>query len=171
MKLSRSRCAAAVFALGMSLALPAAWAESQVSDPGAFGILVDPNADGTKVFGPLTLSYDYEIGTPRANACVSRRFVRNIYAVATFQKGTQMQPFNTNYVAYAAANNGRDLADCFDNQDKQVELLRYFLTNVIIPQFFQCAPSACPGFAVKSIKNFLTTGVGGGYMDVVLAVK
>ena len=153
----------------MSSALPLAWAESQVGDPGAFGITVDPNADGTKIFGPLTLSYQYE--TVPGSTCPSLRFVRNLYAVATLQKGTQMQAFNTNYVAYAAANNGRDLADCFDNQANQVELLRFFLANVIIPQFFQCAPSACPGFAIKSIKNFLTTGVGAGYMDLVIAVK
>ena len=172
MNFSKSRLAAAAFALGMSSALPVAWAESQVGDPGAFGITVDPNADGTKLYGPVTLAYDYEIGTPRANLCFgTKHFVRNLYVVASLTKGNVTQPFNTNYAAYAAANGGQDLSDCFENQDKQLELLRFFITNVIIPQFFQCAPSACPGYAIKSIKNFLTTGVGAGYMDVVLAVK
>ena len=154
-------------ATGLLLAMPLALAESQVPDPGAFGILVDPNADGTKIYGPVTLSYVYE-----ANAtCASGRFVRNLYAVASLTKGNLTQPFNTNYTDYAAANGGVDLADCFDNQNKQVELLRYFIASVIIPKFFGCSGSACPGFTIKSIKNFLTTGVGAGYMDVVLAVK
>lgn len=169
MKCSNSWWKAAWLAAGM-LALPVAWAESQVSDPGAFGIAVDPNADGTKIYGPVTLSYVYEDNS----SCSSGRFVRNLYAVASFTKGNLTQPFNTNYTAYAAdpANQQHpNLAACFDDQDKQVELLRYFIANVIIPKFFGCTGSACPGFTVKSIKNFLTTGVGAGYMDVVLAVK
>ena len=171
MKFSKSHLAAAAFALGMSSALPLAWAESQVGDPGAFGITVDPNADGTKLYGPVTLAYDYEIGTPRAKLCSNQHFVRNLYVVASLTKGNVTQPFNTDYTAYAAANGGRDLSDCFDNQNNQLELLRFFITSVVIPKAFSCDPSACPGYAIKSIKNFLTTGVGAGYMDVVLAVK
>lgn len=167
MKLSQSRFAAAMFALGMSLALPVAWAESQVSDPGAFGILVDANASGTKVSGPVTLSYDYEFGSTRAKACESQRWVRNIYAVATLQKGNQIQPFNSNYVSAGLSN----LEDCFDNQANQVFFLRNFIEQIIIPGFFNCTPGGCPGYAIKSIKNFLTTGVGAGYLEIELAVK
>jgi hypothetical protein len=167
MKLSKSRLAAAAFALGMSFTLPVAWAESQVSDPGAFGILIDPNAAGTKVSGPVTLSYDYEFGTDRAKNCASQRWVKNLFAVATMQKGNQIQPFNSNYVSAGLSN----LQDCFDNQANQVFFLRNFIEQVIIPGFFSCTPGGCPGYAVKSIKNFLTTGVGAGTMEVELAVR
>jgi len=152
---------------GMLLGIPVVWAESQVGDPGAFGITVDQNASGTKVAGPVTLSYDYETNTDRANRCESQRWVKNIYAVATFQKGNAIQPFNSNYVSAGLSN----LQDCFDNQANQVFFLRNFLEQVIIPRFFNCTPGACPGYAIKSIKNFLTTGAGAGYMEIELAVK
>jgi hypothetical protein len=167
MKMPKNRLAATAITLGLAFALPVAWAESQVGDPGTFGILVDPNAAGTKVSGPVTLSYDYEVGTQRAKACPSGRWVKNIFAVATMQKGNQIQPFNSNYVSAGLSN----LQDCFDNQDNQVFFLRNFIEQIVIPQYFACTQGACPSYAIKSIKNFLTTGVGAGYMDVELAVK
>jgi hypothetical protein len=88
--------------------------------------------------------------------------------VATFTKGNLTQPFNANYTTSGFPSN---LADCFDNQANQVQFLRLFIEHIIIPGFFSCTPGACPAYAIKSIKNFLTTGVGAGYMEVELAVK
>lgn len=156
-----------VFVIIGAFACGVARAESQVPDPGAFGILVNPNADGTKLFGSVTLSYDYELDTPRALACDSQRWVKNIFAVASLQKNNEVRAFNSNYVSAGLSS----LEACFDNQDNQVFFLKNFIEQVIIPQFFGCTPGACPGYAVKSIKNFLTTGVGAGYLEVVLAVK
>lgn len=143
------------------------WAESAVTDPGAFGILVDPNASGTKVSSFVTLSYDYETDTERANACDSLRYVRNLYLVATTQKGNDIRPFSSNY-AFAGLNN---LPDCWDNQANQLFFFKYFLEQVVIAGLFNCTSGACPAYAVKSIKNFLTTGVGGASMEVELSVK
>lgn len=151
---------------GILIAVPAAWAESQVGDPGAFGIAVDPNAAGTKVSGNVTLSYDYEFSF--VTCPDSGRFVRNLYAVATMTKGNLTQPFNANYTTQGFPAN---LPACFDNQANQVLFLRMFIERVVVPGFFNCTPGTCPAYAVKSIKNFLTTGVGAGSMDVELAVK
>jgi len=169
MKLSKSCLTAAALATGIWFAAPIAWAESQVggTDPSAFGITIDPNASGTKVSGPVTLSYDYTFSTQLCPT--SGRFVNNLYAVATFTKGNVTQPFNANYKTFGNIN--PPLAACFDRQDNQVQFLALFITQIIIPQLFNCTPSACPGYAIKSIKNFLTTGVGAGYMEVELAVK
>jgi hypothetical protein len=117
------------------------------------------------VSGPVTLSYQYEFSVSQCPA--SGRFVRNLYAVATLTKGNLTQPFNSNYNTIGI--NG--LPDCFDNQANQVLFLRTFIEKVIVPGFFNCTPGACPAYAIKSIKNFLTTGVGAGYMEVELAVK
>ena len=153
------------FVVSALAVLPTAWAESQVGDPGPFGITVDQNASGTKVAGPVTLSYQYE-DVP-TSTCPSRRFVRNLFAVATLTKGNQMTAFSSNYVLAGHP----ELADCFENQVNQLAFLKLFIDTVIIPQFFSCTPGSCPSWVIKSVKNFLTTGVGGGYFDVEFAVK
>lgn len=145
--------------------LPSAWAESQVGDPGPFGITVDQNAAGTKVSGPVTLSYQYE--TVPTSTCPSLRFVRNLYVVATLTKGNQMTAFSSNYGLIGRP----DLAACFENQANQLAFLKLFIDTVIVPSFFSCAPGSCPEWVIKSVKNFLTTGVGAGYFDVEIAVK
>ena len=163
---TRSLTTAAV-AAGLALATSVAFAESQVSDPGAFGILIDQTASGTKVSGNVTLSYDYEFSFSKCPD--SGRFVKNLYAVATMQKGNQIQPFNANYTTAAIGVN--NLPACFDNQANQVLFLSLFIQKVIIPGFYNCVPGGCPNYTVKSVKNFLTTGVGAGSMEVELAVK
>jgi hypothetical protein len=152
------------------LASPAALrAESNVpiSDLGAFGVLVDPNASGTKLSSHVSFAYDYEMDTPRALACLGGRWVKNLHVIATAQKGNVIQPFSSNY-SFAGFDN---LQDCFENQDNQLAFFRYFIERVVIAGFYSCAPGGCPPYAVKSIKNFLTTGVGGASMEVELAVR
>ena len=146
---------------------PGASAESGVSDPGAFGILVDKNASGTKVSSFVTFAYDYELDTERALRCESQRYVRNIYIVATADKGGTIQPFNSDYISAGLQN----LADCWDNQANQLFFFKNFIDQVVIPGFYKCVPGGCPTYAVKSIKNFLSTGSGGASMEVELAVK
>ena len=168
MKSARRFFGIAAAAIALCTVPSTPWAESAVSDPGAFGILVDPNASGTKVSSFVTLSYDYETGTERANACDSSRYVRNLYLVATAQKGNEIQPFSSNY---ALAGLQEKLADCWDNQANQLFFFKYFIEQVVISGFFNCTSGACPTYAVKAIRNFLTTGVGGASMEVELAVR
>jgi hypothetical protein len=141
---------------------------SQVSDPGEFGILVDPNASGTKVAGFVTLSYEYEVDTLRANECISQRWVRNLYLVATLEKGNEIRPFNSNYVRAGLQD---ALEGCFEAQDKQMFFLKHVIEKLIVPGLFGCTGTACPAYAVKSIKNFVATGVGAISMEIDLAVK
>jgi len=144
-------------------------AESNVAigDLGEFGIPIDPNASGTKLSAFVTFAYDYEGFTERANACASLRWVRSIHVVATVQKGWAIQPFHSNY-----AIAGRDnLQDCWENQFKQLAFFKYVIEEVVIAGYYQCVSGGCPSYAVKSVKNFLTTGVGGASLEAELAVR
>jgi len=156
-------------AAAMLAVAPGLRAESNVpiTDLGAFGVLVDPNASGTKVSSATAFAYEYEIGTPRATACPSGRWVKNLHVVATAQKGNSIQPFNSNYALAGLEN----LQDCFENQANQLTFLKFFIDRVVIAGLYNCVPGGCPQYAVKSIKNFLTTGVGGASLEVELAVR
>jgi hypothetical protein len=157
-------------AAAMLAVTPAALrAESNVpiTDLGSFGVLVDPNASGTKLSSFVSFAYDYESDTPRALACPGGRWVKNLHVVATVQKGSQIRPFNSNY-SFARME---DLQDCFENQTNQLDFFKFFIDRVVIPGFYDCVPGGCPPYAVKSIKNFLSTGVGGASLEVEIAVK
>jgi len=159
MKKPKNHLAAAALALGMSFAMTA-WAESQVSEPGALGIAIDPNASGTKIAGNVSFVWDFRSALP-ADGCEGPLFVRNLYAVATMIKGNQIVPSNAVRTGF-----------CFDDQAGQVQFLNDFIRTVIIPGFYSnCVPGGCPGYAIKSIKNFMTTGRGAGSMEMELAVK
>jgi hypothetical protein len=159
-----------VAAAAMLAVAPAALrAESNVpiTDLGAFGVLVDPTASGTKLSSFVSFAYDYETDTPRALACLGGRWVKNLHVVATVQKGNEIQPFSSNY-SFAGLDN---LQACFENQDNQLFFFKFFIDQVVIPGFYKCVAGSCPPYAVKSIKNFLTTTVGGASLEVELAVK
>jgi hypothetical protein len=158
----------AVFAILLSAA-PALRAESNVpvTDLGAFGLLVDPNASGTKLSGVVAFAYEYEEGTERALACRLDRWVKNLHVVATVTKGNTTHPLSSNY-SFAGLDN---LQDCFDNQDKQVAFFKYFIDRVVMGTIYNCVPGGCPQYAIKSIKNFLTSGVGGASLEVEIAVR
>lgn len=138
-----------------------------VTDGVLFGIPIDANASGTKLSGFVSFAYEYEFGTPRADACASDRWVRNLHVIATITKGNAIQPFSSNY-ALAGKD---DLQDCWDNQNNQLAFFKYVIEEVVIAGFYQCVPGGCPSYAVKSVKNFLTTGVGGASLEVELAVR
>jgi hypothetical protein len=160
----------ALAAAAMLAVAPAALrAESNVpiTDLGAFGVLVDPNASGTKLSSSVSFAYDYETNTTRSNACDSSRWVKNLHVIATVQKGNAIQPFSSNY-SIAGFDN---LQACFENQTNQLVFFKFFIDRVVIPGFYNCVPGGCPPYAVKSIKNFLTTGVGGASLEVELAVR
>jgi hypothetical protein len=166
-----SKClSAAALAAALLAVLPAAWAESQVPDPGAFGIPVNPTAPGARASGLVTLSYDYDYNDD--HGCDSLRWVENLYVVATMRRGKTIQPFSSNYeLAQVTTPGFPNLADCFDNQEKQLFFLKYVIEQVIVPAMFTCTYPSCPPWQIRSIKNFLTTGVGAASMEIVLAVQ
>lgn len=158
---------AAATAMLLAAAPSTSRAESGVSDPGAFGILVDPNAAGTKHSSFVTFAYDYETNTARANACDSARWVTNLHAVAAVTRGGITTAFSSSYSVAGLDN----LQDCWDNQANQLAFFKFFIERVVIAGLYNCAPGSCPAYAVKSIRNFLSTGVGGATLEVDLAVK
>jgi hypothetical protein len=95
------------------------------------------------------------------------RWVKNIHVVATVQKGWAIRPFHSNY-AFAGKD---DLQDCWDNQSNQLAFFKYVIEEVVIAGLYRCLPGGCPPYAVKSVKNFLTTGDGGASLEVELAVR
>jgi hypothetical protein len=160
----------ALAAAAMLAVAPAAVrAESNVpiTDLGAFGVLVDKSASGTKVSSFVSFAYDYETNTARSLACDSGRWVKNLHVIATVQKGNEIRPFSSNY-SFAGFDN---LQACFEHQDNQLAFFKFFIDRVVIAGFYNCVPGGCPPYAVKSIKNFLTTGVGGASLEVELAVR
>ena len=167
MSLKKPKVGHALAAMLLAAAPSVLQAESSVGDPGDFGIPVDQNASGSKLSAFVTFAYEYEAFTPRARACDSLRWVKNIHVVATVQKGWAIQPFHSNYV-FA----GKDhLQDCWDNQANQLAFFKYFIEEVVIGGVYRCVPGGCPSYTVKSIKNFLTDGVGGASLEVELAVR
>jgi hypothetical protein len=142
-------------------------AESGVSDPGAFGILVDPNAAGTKHSSFVSFAYDYETGTARAQECTSTRWVKNLHVVATVTRGGISQVFSSNY-SFAGFDN---LQACWEVDANQLFFFKYFIERVVIAGLYNCVPGGCPPYAVKAVKNFISTGVGGASLEVELAVK
>src|SRR5688500_18055313 len=152
---------AAAAMLAMAPAALRAESNVPITDLGFFGVLVDPTASGTKLSSFVSFAYEYEEGTPRAQAC-DTRWVKNLHVVATVQKGNEIRPFSSNYSLA-----GLDiLQDCFENQDKQLDFFKFFIDRVVIAGWYGCVPGGCPAYAVKSIKNFLTTGVGGASLEV-----
>ena len=145
-------------------------AESNVGpqDVGAFGILVDPNASGKKLTSFVAFAYEYETGTPRADACDSTRWVKNLHVVAAVTKGNNTDTVSSNYSLAGKEN----LQDCWDNQPNQIAFFKYFIEEVVIPKVYNCISGGCPTtYAVKSIKDFNTTGFGGATLQVEIAVR
>ena len=159
----------AVFAMLLAAASAPLRAESNVpvTELGAFGVLVDPNASGTKLSSSVAFAYEYEEETERALACDSDKWVRNLHVVATVTKGNTVQPFSSNYSRAGLDN----LQDCFDQQDKQITFFKYFIDREVIAKIYNCVPGGCPQYAIKSIKNFLTSGHGGASLEVEIAVR
>jgi hypothetical protein len=153
----------------LAVAPAALRAESNVpvTELGAFGLIVNPNASGTKLSSSVAFAYEYEMGTERALACVSDKWIKNLHVVATVTKGNTAQPFNSSY-SLAGMDN---LQDCFDNQDNQVTFFKYFIDRVVIATIYNCVSGGCPPYEVKSIKNFLTSGLGGASLEVEIAVR
>ena len=133
-----------------------------------FGVLVDPNAPGTKVSSFVSFAYDYEVDTPRSNACESMRWVKNLHVIATVQKGNDVQAFQQQSIPLRAWTISRTASKTRPSSSTSSSI---FIDRVVIAEFYNCVPGGCPPYAVKSIKNFLSTGVGGASLEVELAVR
>lgn len=181
------RTLSVVAAAGIILAAPSTLRalDSAVPDPGtAFDITVDPNAPGTKVWGFITLAAEVEIGTERAQLCVPEElrntvpgvWVNNVHAVATMQKGSNLQPFNSNYTDTNIPGALQPLQDCFDNRNKMAAFVKYVIEGIVIPGFFGCGSGSlpsCPPYAVKRISDILPSNKIGfsAILEIELAVK
>ena len=130
---------------------------SQVPVNNAFGLTIDPQASGTKLNGYVTLSFDIEFDTQRANLICNvpsdGKYVLNLYVVATMQNGSTVKHFSSDY-----NHAGLALQDCLSNQEKQVQFLRdHVLATLIIPAFFPPCGANCPAYAIKRLSQAEST--------------
>lgn len=156
-----------VIAALLAIGAPKAWAESAVPDPAAFfGGLVNPQAQGAKLSGFLTIAYDF---VEDFELCSGVK-INNMFVVTTLQFREQIKPFNRDFIA----PDGTVLLEpfCFDDLQTQINFVLGLYKEEVIPHFFQCVPEAtCPTFEVKSMKSFLSSGTGAVSTKVRLAVK
>jgi len=147
--------AVAVLALIVSGASPL-WAESGVPDPAnPFPELIDPNAKGTKLSGFITIAYDG--ATPPQGSSCGSFLINNMFVVLTLGlNSSQVKPFNADYTTATPG------PDCFDNTLGQEDFIKAIIRDQAIPFFFGpcggAGQTTCPGFAVKSITQFATSG-------------
>lgn len=166
------------------------WATSAVPEPGAIGIPLDPTATGTKVFGPLSVSYVLEFvpeSTKKnqadplpasASPCPTRIVVDNMFVVVRLETGTGKNVLEKVFSIDFTKTSPVTLPICFENTAAQVDFLFDLITAQAMPYFFGSSVQPCvltggthPCWAVKSITDFLSSGTGAISMDIELAVK
>ena len=176
----------ALLAVGMILALSPStvWAEGyEVTRPGAeLGAFFDPNWPGTKLFGPLSIVYEFVAGEgDEGNNCLTIE-MHMVFALR-LKKG------NKDYV-FGDRRNSMEMTDpltdqpipiCLENPVGQVAALVGFFKETVIPILYPINSSVfADNSRLKSVSNVTqtlipTAGPGETFMvtsrDVDLAVK
>lgn len=161
-----------VAAMVLGTPAPGLWATSAVPEPGAVGIPIDPNASGTKVAGPLSVAYEFQVVLPAV--CQSGLLVTNLFVVLRLKKGVDERTFNRDFSRTVPET----APICFDNNNAQVAFVFDLASDEVMPFFFGSPIRNCfetagisPCWAVKSVTSFLSSGTGAVSMDVDVAVK
>jgi len=151
-----------VVVLSLTTAPSGLWATSAVPEPGALGIPINPLAFGKRVHGFMTLAYD--IREDETGDCPSLRLVNNVFVVAELERRQVARLFSR------ALN--PDPAYCFGEETPEITLVQDLIAQEVIPFFFgPCVPgSTCPGYAIKAIKDFQSSGTGALSLDIILVV-
>jgi hypothetical protein len=155
-------------AAAMLAAAPeATMGESAVPNPGEFFQFTpefDPQASGTKYDGTMTIAYVF--ADDPAGCSDSERRIDNMYVVLTLSKGSEVRPFNADFVSTQTA------PFCFLGESQQTQFVLSIIRNQVLPHFYAgCFPGSCPAFKVKSVSDFLSTGTGAISMKISIAVQ
>lgn len=136
-----------------------AYSGTSVETTGGLAITVDPNASGTKLFGPLTVYYERLDRT----GCIYER--TNMIFFVRLKKGTSIYGFS-----------GRADSICTEDTTSQEQAIRAFFANTVIPYLFPTKPNA--PFALKSVAQIVADdqiNFGGSpyftTLDIEIAVK
>lgn len=114
------------------------WAGAETGGGSIFDSVVNPNAPGTKVSGPVTIFYDgLEDGT-----CDSNFRMTGISVVMALTKGNTVSTFSNDFGLAAAA-------PCFPAIDTQITLVTQFIQDRVIPILFP-GITPTPSFQYKS---------------------
>ncbi|MGH9024288.1 MAG: hypothetical protein ACRDV9_14535 [Acidimicrobiia bacterium] len=163
-----------VTAILLALAPSAVWAEYNVSRPGDFlGTFFDPNWPGTKLFGPLSILYEF-VGV--TGDCIEVKMV----FVLRLKKGNQSFSFGGQRDSFTAPD-GTTHPICMLEPTGQVIALVDFFKSTVVGSLFPGNAGAEANSRLKSLSNMTTRTVnpdpdpGGAFMvssmDVELAVK
>lgn len=124
---------------------------------GVFSEILDPNASGTKLDGPLTIYYPIiSPGTP----CGDFDFVVNMFFTLRLAKGNDLFAFGGEMTT---APDGEALC-YFGHLEEQVQHIANFVQCTVVPAIFgNQGPVACPGtsalpVALKSVTDLTQDG-------------
>ena len=150
----------------VSLAPGLLWAGAETGGGSIFDSVVNPNAPGTKVSGPMTIFYDVVEITP-TEACPSGQLMTGISVVMALTKGNTVNTFSNDF--------GISPALCFPAIDTQVALVTQFIQDRVIPILFP-GITPTPSFQYKSATapNPTKTGTSDSFavsLNVILAVQ
>jgi hypothetical protein len=160
-------------------------ATSNVPEPGAIGVPINPDATGKELIGSVTLNY--VITEDTEGICATGRVVENVFVVARFQKNKKHLKDKKALLFNRALN--PEFAYCFIDETPEIQLVMDLVAQQVVPAFFgPCRPAEstpasfrnaadrrgprqpCPEFEVKSIPKFESSGTGALRLDVLLAV-
>jgi hypothetical protein len=160
-------------------------ATSNVPEPGAIGVPINPDAIGKELIGSITLNY--VISEDVEGICATGRVVENVFVVARFQKNKKHLKDKKALLFNRALN--PEFAYCFIDETPEIQLVMDLVAQQVIPAFFgPCRPDdsalaafrhgpprrgprqPCPEFEIKSIPMFESSGTGALRLDVLLAV-
>ncbi len=147
----------------------------ELATPGDWPILVDPNAPGTKLSGPLTIYYK-PVDCPESEPnCCGDTLIMDMYFFLRLKKGTTLYPFA-----------GKASGVCFNSLEEQQDAVSAFFQSTVIPFLFPRPPGVpTPPFALKSFTQLVqedstecptgetgcNSGLHFGIMEIVVAVQ
>ena len=127
----------------VSLLAPVAFADSEVSNPGALFPIV-PDAPGVSVSGQLAVYYDV---VPNTLGCGLEQ--TNMFFVFRLQQGAAGTPAGF-------AGSLRDV--CYENSTLQIDTVMQFVQNVVVPYFFPQKGKRLPPVALADVSGIVQDG-------------
>lgn len=148
------------------------WGESAVPKPGEFfGSFdeYDPMAGGTKYSGNLSVAFVFTTDPVDCPDAPENRRVSNMFTILTLKQGNSIRPFNADF--RASATKAETPSFCFLGENEQIAFITTFIREQVVPSLYSCFSGGCPGFKVKDITNFLSSGTGAFSSDITIAVQ
>lgn len=148
------------------------WGESAVPKPGEFfGSFpeYDPMAGGTKYSGNLSVAFVFTTDPAGCPDAPESRRVSNMFTILTLKQGNNVRPFNADF--RESASKPETPSFCFLGENEQIAFVTGFIRDQVVPSLYGCFSGSCPGFKVKDLSNFNSSGTGAFSTDITIAVQ